>query len=49
MGSMETNDAVHTWRLHLMAKIKEKTQTQALSVNKNVYIQQSIVWKYTNI
>ena len=34
MGSMATNDGVRTLRLHLTTKIREKTQTQTLSVNK---------------
>ena len=31
---MATNDGVQAKHLHLTAKIKEKTQTQTLSVNK---------------
>ena len=33
MGSIETNNGVHTQRLHLVAKIKRKPQTPTLSVN----------------
>ena len=33
MGSIETNNGVHTQRLHLAAKIKRKPKTPTLSVN----------------
>ena len=33
IGSMATNDGVQAKHLHLTAKIKEKTQTQTLSMN----------------